>query len=128
MSAYGPDCVKTRGDGQGGKIGLPGCAVLHSFTSRKGPKTPQIVLAKCFYTVWANSGHSGATDWQTFPMFLTGTLGQFRDSANKCPQKPVNRGSASMRKLHKGSDPLILVYGSHLGHEHEPADTQAVQL
>jgi hypothetical protein len=61
-------------------------------------------------------------------MFLTGTLGQIRDSANKCPPKRVNRGSASMRKLHKGSDPLILVYGSHLGHEHQPADAQAVQL
>ena len=61
-------------------------------------------------------------------MFLTGTLGQFRDGANKYPRKQVNRGSASMRKLHKGSDPLILVYDSHLGHEHQPADAQTVQL
>lgn len=61
-------------------------------------------------------------------MFLISTLGHFRVSVNKYPQKRVNRDSASMSKLRKGSDPLILVYGSHLGHEHQPADAQAVQL
>lgn len=49
--------MKTRNGADARKIGLPGCAVLHTLTSGNGQTTRQIVVAMSFHTASGLTGH-----------------------------------------------------------------------